>query len=61
MEYVPDKNAPGEPHSIFLLSVETGEKRRLTSPRNEYFGDWNPRFSPDGMWNGTTTLSGPFR
>jgi Tol biopolymer transport system component len=45
---LPDKNAPGEPHSIFLLSVETGEKRRLTSPRNEYFGDWNPRFSPDG-------------
>jgi eukaryotic-like serine/threonine-protein kinase len=27
-----DKNAPREPHSIFLLSVETGDKRRLTSP-----------------------------
>ena len=43
-----DKNAPREPPSIFLLSVETGKKRRLTSPPIEYFRDGMPRFSPDG-------------
>ena len=43
-----DKNAPQEPYSIFLLSVETGDKRKLTSPPAEYVGDLSPRFSPDG-------------
>ncbi len=43
-----DKNAPREPYSIFLLSVETGDKQKLTSPPAEYFGDLMPRFSPDG-------------
>jgi len=43
-----DKNAPQEPYSLFLLSVETGDKQRLTSPPNEYLGDFCPRFSPDG-------------
>ncbi len=43
-----DKNAPREPYSIFLLSVETGDKRKLTSPPAEYVGDGMPRFSPDG-------------
>ena len=32
--------------SLFLLSVETGEKRRLTLPPNEY-DDVDPSFSPD--------------
>jgi len=41
-----DKN----PSSIFLLSVETGETRKLTSPPTQTrdTGDWGPRFSPDG-------------
>jgi Tol biopolymer transport system component/DNA-binding winged helix-turn-helix (wHTH) protein len=43
-----DKSAPGEPYSIFLLSVETGDKRKLTSPPHGDFGDRSPRFSPDG-------------
>jgi Tol biopolymer transport system component len=42
------KNAPQEPASIFLLSVETGDKRRVTSPPTEYLGDLGPRLSPDG-------------
>ena len=33
--------------SLFLLSVETGEKRRLTLPPNEY-DDVDPAFSLDG-------------
>jgi Tol biopolymer transport system component/DNA-binding winged helix-turn-helix (wHTH) protein len=45
---VADSEAPAEPVGIFLLSVETGEKRRLTSPPAHFFGDWNPAFSPDG-------------
>jgi hypothetical protein len=35
--------------SLFLLSVETGEKRRLTLPPNEY-DDVDPAFSLDGIW-----------
>jgi len=33
---------------LFLLSIETGEKRRLTSPPAQSFGDGDPAFSPDG-------------
>lgn len=42
-----DKSSPGEPNSIFLLSLENREKRPLTTPP---FGwqDCNPVFSPDG-------------
>ncbi|HUK74027.1 MAG TPA: hypothetical protein VLV47_00970, partial [Candidatus Bathyarchaeia archaeon] len=43
-----DKSGPQTPYGIFLLAVETGEKQRLTSPPNEYFGDFGPSFSPDG-------------
>jgi Tol biopolymer transport system component len=43
-----DKSASREPYSVFLLSVETGDKLKLTSPPTEYPGDGNPQFSPDG-------------
>ena len=33
---------------LFLLSVESGEKRRLTSPPEKRFVDSQPAFSPDG-------------
>jgi Tol biopolymer transport system component len=42
------KSSPNEPFFLFLLSVETGEKRKLTSPSQKSFGDWNPSVSPDG-------------
>jgi Tol biopolymer transport system component/DNA-binding winged helix-turn-helix (wHTH) protein len=45
---VEDKNAPQEPFGIFLLSVETGEKRRLTSPPSGVYGDFDAAYSPDG-------------
>ena len=45
---VADSNAAGEPFSIFLLEVETGEKRRLTYPPAASVGDDSPAFSPDG-------------
>jgi Tol biopolymer transport system component len=43
-----DRESPDVPSSIFLLSLETGEKRRLTSPPADHDGDVSPRFSPDG-------------
>ena len=37
----------GEPGAIFLVSVKTGEKRRLTTPDATVGGDMDPAFSPD--------------
>ncbi|MEX2264019.1 MAG: winged helix-turn-helix domain-containing protein [Bryobacteraceae bacterium] len=37
-----------EASALFLLSVRTGEKRRLTSPPLESGGDRDPAVSPDG-------------
>jgi Tol biopolymer transport system component len=44
----PDQTAHG-PRSIVLISLESGEAQKLTSPPVEYYyGDISPRFSPDG-------------
>ncbi len=43
------RDSPREPYGIFLLSVETGEKRRLTQPRVSTGLDLLPDFSPDGQ------------
>ncbi len=43
-----DRTSPQDGYSIFLLSIGTGEKRKVTSPPEDYFGDWRPTFSPDG-------------
>ncbi len=45
---VTDRNSDSEPLCLFLLSVESGEKRRLTSPGEKVFIDSQPAFSPDG-------------
>ena len=37
-----------EPLGLFLLAVDTGEKRRLTSPVPPVSSDRSPAFSPDG-------------
>ena len=42
-----DRTDSNEPTSIFLLSLDSSEVRRLTSPRGSV-GDYNPVFSPDG-------------
>jgi Tol biopolymer transport system component/serine/threonine protein kinase len=34
--------------AIYSFNVQTGAKRKLTSPPAEDWGDWDPRFSPDG-------------
>jgi len=39
-----------EPTSLALLSLGTGEKRKLISPEANSYGDSQPVFSPDGRW-----------
>ncbi len=43
-----DGDPPKTPSSIYLLSIESGEKRKLTSPPTAWRGDGTPAFSPDG-------------
>jgi Tol biopolymer transport system component/serine/threonine protein kinase len=47
---ISDKGSQLDPFSIFILSIETGEKRRLTSPPVGLLGDSSPAFSPDGKF-----------
>jgi Tol biopolymer transport system component len=38
-----------EPYALFLISIETGEKHKITSPPAQIlYGDSGPAFSPDG-------------
>jgi|SRR6266567_1236195 len=45
---ISDRDSLTGPFALFLLSIETGEKRRLTSPPPSLVGDTGPAFSPDG-------------
>jgi Tol biopolymer transport system component len=51
-----DKESHEDPDAIYLLSIDTGEKRRLTDPPrsctfdSRFCGEWTPAFSPDGRW-----------
>jgi Tol biopolymer transport system component len=45
---VDDKGGPQESVSLFLLSIASGERRRLTSAPGRSSSDLAPRFSPDG-------------
>ena len=42
------QRSPGEPNSIFLLTLESLETRQITSPPAGFLGDSTPAFSPDG-------------
>ena len=42
------RDSPTEPNSIFLLSVGSLEKRKITWPSAGFLGDSIPAFSPDG-------------
>jgi Tol biopolymer transport system component/DNA-binding winged helix-turn-helix (wHTH) protein len=43
-----DASSTGGALGIFVVSVETGERHRLTRPEDLIIGDLEPRFSPDG-------------
>jgi Tol biopolymer transport system component/DNA-binding winged helix-turn-helix (wHTH) protein len=45
---VADKNSQEEPLSIYLVSIDNGEKRKVTAPAAGAAGDSYPAFSPDG-------------
>ena len=45
---VPDQDSSDQRPGIFLLSVETGRKQRLTAPPGQAIDDRAPAFSPDG-------------
>ena len=45
---VSGRESDDSPLGLFAVSRETGEKRRLTNPPAQFFGDANPAFSPDG-------------
>jgi Tol biopolymer transport system component/DNA-binding winged helix-turn-helix (wHTH) protein len=47
---VTDSPGEGKPPALFVVSVESGEKRQLTNPQPPAFGDTNPTISPDGRW-----------
>ena len=45
---VDDTTSAEQPFSIFLVSIATGERIRVTTPPDDALGDVDPRFSPDG-------------
>jgi Tol biopolymer transport system component/predicted Ser/Thr protein kinase len=45
---ISDKGSTQEPSGLLLLSTQTGEKRKLTSPPAKLIGDTDPAFSADG-------------
>ena len=47
---IDDAATSEDPFAIFLVSLSTGRKTRLTTPDNLIVGDLDPRFSPDGKW-----------
>jgi serine/threonine protein kinase len=45
---VTDSPGEGQPDALFRVSLETGEKRQLTTPQRPAIGDSNPAVAPDG-------------
>ncbi|MCI0603024.1 serine/threonine-protein kinase [bacterium] len=45
---VTDSQGEGRPDALFVISIETGEKKRLTNPQSPVLADTSPAVSPDG-------------
>jgi len=45
---VTDSPGAGKPDALFVVSLETGEKRQLTNPQLPVLDDTSPAVSPDG-------------
>lgn len=45
---VTDTVGEGKPDALFVVSIETGDKRLLTNPQSPVVTDTNPSLSPDG-------------
>jgi len=46
---VSDRKSSREPFSLYFLSLESGESRKITSPPEYSYGDTGPALSPDGI------------
>jgi tricorn protease-like protein len=55
-----DKRSREEPFGIFLLNLQTGEKRALSAPPAGFYGDTSPAISPDGKLLAFVRLPNPF-
>lgn len=42
-----DRDSGDSPYSLYLMSMETLQRRRITTPPGTSVGDWCPTFSPD--------------
>ena len=45
-----ERKSPDRPTAVYLLTLDTFEKRAVTLPPDGILGDLNPLFSPDGKW-----------
>jgi eukaryotic-like serine/threonine-protein kinase len=45
---VTDSQGQGKPDALFVVSLDSGEKRQLTRPQPPVLGDTSPAVSPDG-------------
>lgn len=45
---VTDSPGEGKPDALFVVRLETGEKKRLTNPQSPVLADTSPAISPDG-------------
>ena len=45
---VTDSLGEGQPDALFVVSLESGDRRQLTSPQHPLAGDTDPAVSPDG-------------
>jgi Tol biopolymer transport system component len=55
-----DRPNRDEPPALFLFSLSTGERRRLTTPPATSNGESAPAFSPDGRRLAYTEMFGPY-
>jgi Kae1-associated kinase Bud32 len=53
---VTDSPGAGRPDALFVVSLETGEKRQITNPEPPLLGDSNPAVAPDGRPSGDARL-----
>ena len=42
--------SPSDPGALFVVSLDSGQKRQLTTPPKDLLGDTDPAISPDGKW-----------
>jgi Tol biopolymer transport system component len=57
---VTDSVGGADPEALFVVSLETGERRQLTHPRAPVKGDAHPAVSPDGKWLVFRRMAGLF-